>query len=39
MRPLLVAGSSIFKNTKPDGYRAKIAAIRNAALLARGEAA
>jgi ribulose-phosphate 3-epimerase len=36
---VLVAGSAIFKNTKPDGYRAKIAAIRNAAALARGEAA
>src|SRR3984893_6991401 len=36
---VLVAGSSIFKNTKPDGYRANIAAIRNAALMARGEAA
>jgi len=36
---VLVAGSAIFKNTKPDGYRANIAAIRNAAALARGEAA
>ena len=36
---VLVAGSSIFKNAKPDGYRANIAAIRNAALIARGEAA
>ena len=36
---VLVAGSAIFKNTKPDGYHAKIAAIRNAALIARGEAA
>ena len=36
---VLVAGSSVFKNTKPDGYRANIAAIRNAALMARGEAA
>ena len=36
---VLVAGSAVFKNTKPDGYRANIAAIRNAALMARGEAA
>jgi ribulose-phosphate 3-epimerase len=36
---VLVAGSAIFKGSKPDAYRANIAAIRNAAALARGEAA
>ena len=36
---VLVAGSAIFKGGKADGYRANIAAIRNAAALARGEAA
>ena len=36
---VLVAGSAVFKGGKPDGYRANIAAIRNAAALARGEAA
>jgi ribulose-phosphate 3-epimerase len=36
---VLVAGSAIFKGGKPDTYRANIAAIRNAAALARGEAA
>jgi len=36
---VLVAGSAIFKGGKPDAYRANIAAIRNAAALARGEAA
>ena len=35
----LVAGSAIFKGGKPDAYRANISAIRNAAALARGEAA
>jgi ribulose-phosphate 3-epimerase len=35
----LVAGSAVFKGGKPDAYRANIAAIRNAAALARGEAA
>ena len=35
----LVAGSAVFKGGKPDNYRANIAAIRNAAALARGEAA
>jgi len=34
----LVAGSAVFKGGKPDAYRANIAAIRNAAALARGEA-
>ncbi len=36
---VLVAGSAVFKGGKPENYRANIAAIRNAALLARGEAA
>src|SRR5262245_59123837 len=36
---VLVAGSAVFKGGKPDTYRANIAAIRNAAALARGEAA
>ena len=36
---VLVAGSAVFKGGKPDSYRANIAAIRNAAALARGEAA
>jgi ribulose-phosphate 3-epimerase len=36
---VLVAGSAIFKGGKPENYRANIAAIRNAAALARGEAA
>jgi len=35
----LVAGSAVFKGGKLDSYRANIAAIRNAAALARGEAA
>jgi ribulose-phosphate 3-epimerase len=35
----LVAGSAVFKGGKPESYRANIAAIRNAAALARGEAA
>ena len=36
---VLVAGSAVFKGGKPSAYRANIAAIRNAAALARGEAA
>jgi ribulose-phosphate 3-epimerase len=36
---VLVAGSAVFKGGNADGYRANIAAIRNAAALARGEAA
>src|SRR6202162_3137733 len=36
---VLVAGSAVFKDGKPESYRANIAAIRNAAALARGEAA
>ena len=36
---VLVAGSAVFKGGgKPDSYRANIAAIRNAAALARGDA-
>jgi ribulose-phosphate 3-epimerase len=35
----LVAGAAVFKDRKPDTYRANIAAIRQAAALARGEAA
>ena len=35
----LVAGSAVFKGGTIDSYRANIAAIRNAAALARGEAA
>ena len=31
---VLVAGSAVFKGGKPDMYRANIAAIRNAGLLA-----
>jgi ribulose-phosphate 3-epimerase len=34
-----VAGSAVFKDRHPDSYRTNIAAIRNAASLARGEAA
>ena len=34
-----VAGSAVFKDRAPDSYRANIMAIRNAAALARGEAA
>jgi ribulose-phosphate 3-epimerase len=34
-----VAGSAVFKDRTPASYRANIAAIRNAAALARGEAA
>ena len=36
---VLVAGSAVFKGGKPDAYRANISAIRNAAAMARGEAA
>ncbi|MCZ7660954.1 MAG: ribulose-phosphate 3-epimerase [Xanthobacteraceae bacterium] len=36
---VLVAGSAVFKGGTPDAYRSNIAAIRNAAALARGEAA
>jgi ribulose-phosphate 3-epimerase len=35
---VLVAGSAVFKGGKPDNYRSNIAAIRNAAAMARGEA-
>ena len=34
-----VAGSAVFKDRTPESYRSNIAAIRNAAALARGEAA
>jgi ribulose-phosphate 3-epimerase len=36
---VLVAGSAVFKDISAAGYRTNIAAIRNAAALARGEAA
>src|SRR5690348_3778570 len=36
---VLVAGSAVFKGGKAESYRANIAAIRNSAALARGEAA
>ena len=36
---VLVAGSAVFKGGNPNEYRANIAAIRNAAALARGAAA
>jgi ribulose-phosphate 3-epimerase len=36
---VLVAGSAVFKDRTPDSYRKNIAAIRQAAALARGEAA
>src|SRR5262249_29233333 len=36
---VLVAGSGVFKGGKPETYRANIAMIRNAAAIARGEAA
>jgi ribulose-phosphate 3-epimerase len=36
---VLVAGSAVFRGGKPDSYRGNIAAIRNAAAMARGEAA
>jgi ribulose-phosphate 3-epimerase len=36
---VLVAGSAVFRGGNADAYRANIAAIRNAAAMARGEAA
>jgi len=36
---VLVAGSAVFRGGRPESYRVNIAAIRNAASLARGEAA
>jgi len=36
---VLVAGSAVFKGGNADAYRANMAAIRNAAAMARGEAA
>lgn len=36
---VLVAGSAVFKGGSADAYKANIAAIRNAAAMARGEAA
>jgi ribulose-phosphate 3-epimerase len=36
---VLVAGTAVFKGGKPEAYRANIAALRNAAAMARGEAA
>ena len=36
---VLVAGSAVFKGGTQDAYKANIAAIRNAAAMARGEAA
>jgi ribulose-phosphate 3-epimerase len=36
---VLVAGSAVFKGGTPNAYRANISAIRNAAAMARGEAA
>jgi ribulose-phosphate 3-epimerase len=36
---VLVAGSAVFKGGNQDAYRANISAIRNAAAMARGEAA
>jgi ribulose-phosphate 3-epimerase len=36
---VLVAGSAVFKDGKPESYRTNITAIRNAAAMARGEAA
>jgi ribulose-phosphate 3-epimerase len=36
---VLVAGSAVFKGGTPESYRTNIAAVRNAAALARGEAA
>jgi ribulose-phosphate 3-epimerase len=36
---VLVAGSAVFKGGTVDAYRRNIAAIRNAAMMARGEAA
>ena len=36
---VVVAGSAVFKGGNAEAYRANIAAIRNAAAFARGEAA
>ena len=36
---VLVAGTAVFKGGSPEAYRANIAALRNAAAMARGEAA
>jgi ribulose-phosphate 3-epimerase len=36
---VLVAGTAVFKGGSPEAYRTNIAALRNAAALARGEAA
>ena len=36
---VLVAGTAVFKGANPEGYRTNIAALRNAAATARGEAA
>jgi ribulose-phosphate 3-epimerase len=36
---VLVAGTAVFKGGTPEAYRANIAALRNAAAMARGEAA
>jgi ribulose-phosphate 3-epimerase len=36
---VIVAGSAVFKDRRPESYRVNIAAIRHAASLARGEAA
>ena len=36
---VLVAGSAVFRGGTQDAYKANIAAIRNAAAMARGEAA
>jgi ribulose-phosphate 3-epimerase len=36
---VLVAGSAVFRDGRPEAYRSNIAAIRHAAALARGEAA
>jgi ribulose-phosphate 3-epimerase len=36
---VLVAGSAVFRSRRPESYRASIAALRDAAALARGEAA
>jgi len=36
---VLVAGTAVFRGASPDAYRTNIAALRNAAAVARGEAA
>ncbi|HEV2958030.1 MAG TPA: ribulose-phosphate 3-epimerase [Xanthobacteraceae bacterium] len=36
---VLVAGTAVFKGSNPEAYRANVAALRNAAAMARGEAA